>query len=115
LDELSRDYVTVARAKGVGPAWLMRHHIARNAAIPVLTVLGLRFGQMLGGAILIEAVFNWPGLGRLTVDAINNRDVVLVQGTLMYFVVIYMLVNLLIDMTYGFLDPRVRLSDGGGS
>lgn len=115
LDELSRDYVTVARAKGVGPAWLMRHHIARNAAIPVLTVLGLRFGQMLGGAILIEAVFNWPGLGRLTVDAINNRDVVLVQGTLMYFVVIYMLVNLLIDMTYGFLDPRVRISDGGGS
>ena len=110
LDELSRDYVTVARAKGIGPAWLMRRHIARNAAIPVLTVLGLRFGQMLGGAVLIEAVFSWPGLGRLTVDAINNRDIVLVQGTLLYFVVIYMVVNLLIDLAYGLLDPRVRVS-----
>lgn len=108
LDELSRDYVTVARAKGVGPAWLMRRHIARNAAIPVLTVLGLRFGQMLGGAILIEAVFNWPGLGRLTVEAINNRDTVLVQGTVMYFVLIYMFVNLLVDLSYGVFDPRVR-------
>ncbi|MBU2867292.1 ABC transporter permease [Pacificibacter marinus] len=113
LDELSRDYVTVARAKGVGKNWLMRRHIARNAAIPVLTVLGLRFGQMLGGAVLIEAVFNWPGLGRLTVEAIKNRDVVLVQGTLMYFVVIYMAVNLLIDLSYGLFDPRVRSSAGG--
>lgn len=113
LDELSRDYVTVARAKGVGPRWLMRRHVARNAAIPVLTVLGLRFGQMLGGAVLIEAVFNWPGLGRLTVEAIKNRDIVLVQGTLMYFVIIYMVVNLLIDLSYGFFDPRVRSSVGG--
>jgi ABC-type dipeptide/oligopeptide/nickel transport system permease component len=113
LDELSRDYVTVARAKGVGKAWLMRHHISRNAAIPVLTVLGLRFGQMLGGAVLIEAVFNWPGLGRLTVEAIKNRDIVLVQGTLMYFVVIYIFVNLLIDLSYGLFDPRVRGSIGG--
>ena len=113
LDELSRDYVTVARAKGVGPRWLMRRHIARNAAIPVLTVLGLRFGQMLSGAILIEAVFNWPGLGRLTIEAIKNRDIVLVQGALMYFVVVYMLVNLLIDLSYGLFDPRVRGSVGG--
>ncbi|MDE0112789.1 MAG: ABC transporter permease [Albidovulum sp.] len=113
LDELSRDYVTVARAKGVGQSRLMRRHIARNAAIPVLTVLGLRFGQMLGGAVLIEAVFNWPGLGRLTVEAIKNRDIVLVQGTLMYFIVIYMTVNLLIDLSYGLFDPRVRSSVGG--
>lgn len=113
LDELSRDYVTVARAKGIGPGWLMRRHIARNAAIPVLTVLGLRFGQMLSGAILIEAVFNWPGLGRLTVEAIKNRDIVLVQGALMYFVLIYMLVSLLIDLSYGLFDPRVRGSVEG--
>lgn len=112
LDELSRDYVTVARAKGVEKGWLMRRHIARNAAIPILTVLGLRFGQMLGGAVLIEAVFNWPGLGRLTVEAIKNRDVVLVQGTLMYFVVIYMAVSLLIDLSYGLIDPRIRGSVG---
>ena len=115
LDELSRDYVTVARAKGLGPRWLMRHHILRNAAIPVLTVLGLRFGQMLSGAILIEAVFNWPGLGRLTIEAIKNRDIVLAQGALMYFVVIYILVNLLIDLSYGLFDPRVRGSVGGKS
>ncbi len=113
LEELSRDYVTVARAEGVGLGWLMRRHIARNAAMPVLTVLGLRFGQMLGGAVLIEAVFNWPGLGRLTVEAIKNRDIVLVQGTLMYFIVIYMAVNLLIDLSYGLFDPRVRSSVGG--
>lgn len=113
LDELSRDYVTVVRAKGVLPRWLMRRHIARNAAIPVLTVLGLRFGQMLSGAILIEAVFNWPGLGRLTVEAIKNRDIVLVQGALMYFVVIYMLVSLIIDLSYGLFDPRVRKSIEG--
>ena len=114
LDELSRDYVTVARAKGVRGAWLMRKHIARNAAIPVLTVLGLRFGQMLGGAVLIESVFNWPGLGRLTVEAIETRDVVVVQGALLYFVAVYMLINLLIDISYGWFNPRVRASVGGG-
>ena len=113
LDELSRDYVTVARAKGVRAGRLMRHHISRNAAIPILTVLGLRFGQMLGGAILVESVFNWPGLGRLTVEAIKSRDIVLVQGALMYFVVIYMAINLLIDLSYGWFNPRVRSSTGG--
>ena len=113
LDELSRDYVTVARAKGVRAGRLMRHHISRNAAIPILTVLGLRFGQMLGGAVLVESVFNWPGLGRLTVEAIKSRDIVLVQGALMYFVVIYMAINLLIDLSYGWFNPRVRSSTGG--
>jgi ABC-type dipeptide/oligopeptide/nickel transport system permease component len=113
LDELSRDYVTVARAKGLTAGVLMRRHVARNAAIPVLTILGMRFGQMLGGAVLIESVFNWPGLGRLTVEAIENRDVVLVQGALLYFVVIYMTINLLVDLSYGWLNPRVRSSIGG--
>lgn len=113
LDEFAQEYVTVARAKGATKAGVLWHHIARNAAIPVLTVLGLRFGQMLGGAILIEAVFNWPGLGRLTVEAIQNRDIVLVQGTLMYFIVIYMVVNLVIDVSYGLIDPRIRGSIGG--
>ncbi len=113
LDELSRDYVTVARAKGVRAGRLMLHHISRNAAIPILTVLGLRFGQMLGGAVLVESVFNWPGLGRLTVEAIKSRDIVLVQGALMYFVVIYMAINLLIDLSYGWFNPRVRSSTGG--
>ena len=112
LDELSRDYVTVARAKGMGKAWLMRRHISRNAAIPVLTVLGLRFGQMLGGAMLIESVFSWPGLGRLTVEAIKNRDMVLVQGALLYFVVIYMGINLAVDLSYGWFNPRVRGATG---
>lgn len=113
LDELSRDYVTVARAKGVQASRLMRLHISRNAAIPVLTVLGMRFGQMLGGAVLIESVFNWPGLGRLTIEAIRSRDIVLVQGTLMYFVIIYMAINLLIDLSYGWFNPRIRASTGG--
>lgn len=113
LDEFAQEYVTVARAKGATTVVVLWHHIARNAAIPVLTVLGLRFGQMLGGAVLIEAVFNWPGLGRLTVEAIQNRDILLVQGTLMYFIVIYMIVNLIIDVSYGLLDPRVRGSVGG--
>ncbi len=113
LDELSRDYITVARAKGVRAGRLMRLHISRNAAIPILTVLGLRFGQMLGGAVLIESVFNWPGLGRLTIEAIKNRDIVLVQGALMYFVLIYMAINLLIDLSYGWFNPRVRHATGG--
>lgn len=114
LDELGRDYVVAARAKGVGRAWLMRRHVGRNAAMPVLTVLGLRFGQMLGGAVLIESVFNWPGLGRLTIEAIKNRDVVVVQGALMYFVIIYMVINLVIDLSYGWFNPRVRASMTGG-
>ncbi|OWU71179.1 hypothetical protein ATO2_02530 [Roseovarius sp. 22II1-1F6A] len=113
LDELSRDYVTVARAKGVRARRLLLRHVARNAAMPVLTVLGLRFGQMLGGAVLIESVFNWPGLGRLTVEAIETRDVVVVQGALLYFVVIYMAINLLVDISYGWFNPRVRAAVGG--
>ena len=115
LDELGRDYVTVVRAKGVRRARLLWHHIARNAAMPVLTVLGLRFGQMLGGAVLIESVFNWPGLGRLTIEAIGTRDVVVVQGALLYFVVIYMAINLLIDISYGWFNPRVRASVGSAA
>ena len=108
LEVLQEDYVRTARSKGVGSLRILYKHALRNALIPVITALGLQLGQMLGGAVLTETVFSWPGLGRLTVFAIFNRDYVLVQGVVLVLATIYVSVNLLVDISYGFLDPRVR-------
>jgi peptide/nickel transport system permease protein len=107
LEVLREDYVRTARAKGVRERWVVTKHALRNAAIPVLTLLGLQAGQLMGGAVLTETVFAWPGLGRLMVKAIFARDYVLLQGAVLLFALAFVLVNLLVDLSYGALDPRV--------
>lgn len=110
LEVLREDYVRTALSKGVSRQTVLFKHALRNALIPITTALGLILGQMLGGAVLTETVFSWPGIGRLTVFAIFNRDYVLVQGVVLVLAVIYVLVNLLVDLSYGLIDPRVTYS-----
>jgi peptide/nickel transport system permease protein/oligopeptide transport system permease protein len=107
LEVLQEDYVRTARSKGLSRRSILYKHALRNALIPVVTALGLQLGQMLGGAVLTETVFSWPGLGRLTVFAIFNRDFVLVQGVVLVLATVYVTVNLLVDLSYGLFDPRV--------
>lgn len=108
LEVLPEDYVRTARAKGLSQRVVLLKHVWRNASIPVLTLLGLQLGYFLGGSVVIETVFGWPGMGRLSVQAILNRDFPLVQGTIVVFAVVYVLVNLLVDVGYGVIDPRIR-------
>ena len=107
LEVLSEDYIRTARAKGLDERVVIYKHALRNALIPIITVAGLQTGQMLGGAILTETVFSWPGLGRLMVRAIFNRDFILLQGAVLVFSLAFVLINLLVDLSYGLLDPRV--------
>ena len=109
LDVLGADFVRTARAKGVGETSVLGRHALRNALIPVVTVLGIQFGRLLGGAVVTEAVFAYPGLGFLTVSSIQNRDYPVVQGALMLVVVIFLLTSMLVDLSYAYLDPRVSL------
>lgn len=108
LDVMQQDYVRTARAKGVRRHVVIYRHALRNALIPVVTMIGLQFGGLMSGAVLTETIFAWPGIGRMLVEAINNKDFPLVQGTIMTFALTYALVNLLIDVLYAFLDPRLR-------
>lgn len=108
LEELSQDYVRTARAKGLPEHTVLYRHALRNALIPVLTVVGLQFGAMLAGAIVTETIFSWPGIGRLTVQAISNRDYYLVQGCILVIGLTYVLVNMLTDVMYSVLNPRIR-------
>jgi peptide/nickel transport system permease protein/oligopeptide transport system permease protein len=110
LEVLQEDYVRTARSKGLTRRTILYKHALRNALIPVVTALGLQLGQMLGGAVLTETVFSWPGLGRLTVFAIFNRDFILVQGVVLVLATVYVTVNLLVDLSYGLFDPRVSYS-----
>jgi peptide/nickel transport system permease protein len=112
LDVLREDYVRTARAKGVSHKWVVWRHAMRNALVPVVTVLGLQFGRLLGGAVITESVFSWPGLGRLIRDSIANRDYAVIQACLLMLVLVFILVNLLTDISYGLLDPRIRLTGG---
>lgn len=109
LDVLQHDYIRTARSKGLRRSTVIIRHALRNALIPVVTMIGLQFGGLMSGAVLTETIFAWPGIGRMVVEAINNKDFPLVQGTIMAFALIYALVNLLVDVTYAFLDPRLRL------
>ena len=111
LDSLIQDYVRTARAKGVNARAVVYIHALRNAFIPVLTVIGLQFGTLLGGAVLTETVFAWPGLGRLLVDSINARDFPMVQGIVLTFAAMFIVVNIITDLLYSVVDPRVRLYD----
>jgi ABC-type dipeptide/oligopeptide/nickel transport system permease component len=108
LEELSQDYIRTARAKGLNETAVVYRHALRNAMIPVITVLGLQFGALLAGAIVTEKIFSWPGIGRLTVDAISNRDYYVVQGCILAIGLTYVLVNFLTDFVYSVLNPRIR-------
>jgi peptide/nickel transport system permease protein len=110
LEELSSDYVRTARAKGLSTSAVLVRHALRNALIPIITILGLQFGTLLAGTIVTETIFSWPGIGRLTVQAISARDYPLLQGCILVIALSYVLVNLLTDVLYSFVDPRVRLS-----
>ena len=108
LEELSQDYIRTARAKGLNETTVVYRHALRNAMIPVITVLGLQFGALLAGAIVTEKIFSWPGIGRLTVDAISNRDYYVVQGCILAIGLTYVLVNFLTDFVYSVVNPRIR-------
>jgi peptide/nickel transport system permease protein len=112
LEVLGADYVRTARAKGLYEFIVIGRHALRNALIPVVTVLGIQFGRLLGGAVITEAVFAYPGLGRLVVTSIQNRDYPVVQGALMLVVVIFLLTSIVVDVSYAYLDPRVTLGRG---
>lgn len=109
LEVLRDDYVTTARAKGAPERRVIFHHVLRNALIPVVTVAGLQFGQLMSGAVIIESVFAREGLGRLIVHGIMQRDILLVQGAALFLATTYVLVNLAVDLSYAVLDPRIRL------
>jgi ABC-type dipeptide/oligopeptide/nickel transport system permease component len=109
IEELSADYVRTARSKGVSESGVLFRHALRNALIPILTILGLQFGTLLAGTIVTESIFSWPGIGRLAVQAIGARDYPLLQGCILLIAVSYVFVNLLTDLVYAVVDPRVRL------
>ncbi len=108
-EELAKPYLVAARAKGLGRSQAVARHASRNAAIPVVTVVGLQFGALLTGAIITETIFSWPGIGRLIVQAIQARDYPLVQGGILAIALSYLLINLVTDLTYAVLDARIRL------
>jgi ABC-type dipeptide/oligopeptide/nickel transport system permease component len=108
LEELSQDYIRTARAKGLSEQTVVYRHALRNAMIPVITVLGLQFGALLAGAIVTEKIFSWPGIGRLTIDAISNRDYLVVQGCILAIGLTYVAVNFLTDLLYSAVNPRIR-------
>jgi peptide/nickel transport system permease protein len=113
LEVLGEPYIRTAQAKGLGQGAVVLRHGFRNALIPVVTVFGLQAGYLLGGAVVVESVFAWPGLGRLIVEAIGNRDYTTVQGALLVFVSAFFLVNLATDVAYAWIDPRIRLGAAG--
>lgn len=108
LDVLRSDYIRTARSKGVSERAVIYGHGLRNALIPIVTVIGLQFGTLLGGAVLTETVFAWPGIGRLLVDSIGYRDYPMIQGTVLVITVGFVMVNILVDVLYAYLDPRIR-------
>ncbi len=110
LEVLRNDYIRVARAKGLKEQAVILQHAVKNAAIPVITVMGLQFGILLSGAVVTETIFAWPGIGRLAIQSIYNRDYPVVQATVVVTALIFVLINLVVDLLYTVLDPRIRLS-----
>jgi peptide/nickel transport system permease protein len=109
LDALSQDYVRTARSKGLSERVVIWRHALRNSLIPVVTAFGLQLGYLLGGAVVVEAVFAWPGLGRLIVEAISVRDITVVQAGVLWFAITFVTINLIVDITYSFIDPRIQI------
>lgn len=114
LDTLQQDYIRTARAKGISEAKVIRKHAFRNGLIPIVTVIGLQLGSLLGGAVLTETVFSWPGIGAYTVACILKSDFPVVQGVVLLIATVFVLVNLLVDVIYAFLDPRIKYSKKEG-
>lgn len=112
LEVIKMDYIRTARSKGLGEKTIIYRHALRNAMVPVITVIGLAFGGLLGGAVITEAVFSWPGVGGYTIDAIRAKDLPVVQGAVLMLAVLAALTNLLVDVTYGLIDPRIRTQYG---
>lgn len=108
LEVLNEDFVRTARAKGVPPMRILSHHVLRNAAVPIVTVIGIGLAFLISGVVITESVFNLPGVGRLTIDAVLSRDYPVVQGVILFFAFVYIMVNLLIDLLYVLIDPRIR-------
>lgn len=108
LEELGKEYLTVARAKGLEERAVVLRHALRNALVPVITVIGIQTGYLLGGTVIVEQIFALPGIGRLALDSVLQRDYPLVQGTTLFIAAAFVLVNLLTDIIYGFVDPRIR-------
>ena len=108
IEVINLDYVRTAWAKGLSERVVVMRHALRNALIPVTTVIGLEFGGLLGGAVITESIFAWPGLGTLAINAINSRDYPMVQGVVLLAAVVFVLINLFVDLMYGLLDPRIR-------
>ena len=108
LEVLGSDYIRTARAKGLDPTTVIVRHALRNALIPIITVLGLQTGLLLGGAVLTESIFAWPGVGRLAFDAISNRDMPLINGCMLLFAVVFVVVNTVVDLLYAVANPRIR-------
>jgi peptide/nickel transport system permease protein len=107
LEALNADHVRLARAKGMPWRYVLRHHVLRNAWIPIVTITGLQLGTLLGGIVIVEVVFSWPGLGRLALDAVERRDYPVLQGTVLVIAAAFLLINLLVDLLYTKLDPRI--------
>lgn len=114
LDTLQQDYIRTARAKGISESKVIRKHAFRNGLIPIVTVIGLQLGSLLGGAVLTETVFSWPGIGAYTVACILKSDFPVVQGVVLLVATVFVLVNLLVDVIYAFLDPRIKYSKKEG-
>ncbi|MCY0096360.1 ABC transporter permease [Hoeflea ulvae] len=114
LEELSKDYVRSARARGVGTSRLVTHHLLRNSAIPVISITALEISQLLAGAVIVETVFAWPGLGLLTVQSVVSRDFVVVQGVVLLGALVTILMNFFADVLYSLVDPRIRLGGADG-
>ncbi|HLA82566.1 MAG TPA: ABC transporter permease, partial [Thermoleophilia bacterium] len=108
LDVLGADYVRTARAKGASQRIVTARHILPNALVPVLTLIGVNLGGLLAGSVVVETVFSWPGIGQLLVEAIQERNLFLVQGCVLFFAAMFTMVNVLVDLSYGLLDPRIR-------
>ena len=110
LETLGQDYVRTARSKGLSQRIVVIRHALRNALIPTTTVIGMRFAGMLGGAVIVETIFSWPGIGKLIVDAIFDRDYPMIQGFVVFMGTAFLLINLIVDIGYGIIDPRVRIA-----
>lgn len=109
LDVLGQDYIKVARAKGLKDKWVIGRHALKNALLPTVTLFGLSLGYLLGGTVIVETIFAWPGVGKLAVDSLFSRDYAVIQGYALLMAMVFVLANLLVDISYVFLDPRVRL------
>jgi peptide/nickel transport system permease protein len=109
IEALNQDYVRNARARGLTERAVVFKHVLPNAAIPIVTVIGLQLGFLLGGVVVVEVIFAWPGIGRLALDAVQNRDYTILQGSVLYLAAVFLVVNFIVDVLYAFLDPRAVL------